>query len=110
MKDNEVAIVELQLSTDQIESSINKIGNSLAGLKETVASVGNEFSDTFSTIQMKADFLASSMEQLATPIAELAKSLNAVKSIFSGAADVVAGIVQRRACKFPIATKTLHSQ
>ena len=78
MKTNEVVIIELQLSTDQIETSINKIGNSLAGLKETIASVGNEFSDIFSTIQMNADILAASMEQMATPITDLAKSLNEV--------------------------------
>ena len=78
MKTNEVVIVELQLSTDQIETSINKIGNILVGLKETIASVENAFSNTFSTIQVTADVLASSMEQIATPIAELAKSLDAV--------------------------------
>ena len=38
----------------------------------------NVFSDTFSILQMNADTLTSSMEQISRPIAELAKSLDAV--------------------------------
>ena len=81
MKNKEVVKLELQLGTEQAEISLDKVANSITGLRNTIASAGSEISKLFETVQINADVFIANVQQIAAPIDQLSESLNMLAAL-----------------------------